>query len=223
MARRKSSLKPRRTNADVKRARNVWVALVGGMTCVGGLLLIASGSTAARGGGASVPALTATETSRSLESIFRTNAAVNPGRWLSIVIHHSAQPSGNHASIDAQHKAAGLAGLGHHFVIGNGQGNMESGELHVGYRWMEQQSGVHAAGKNGDWYNKNAISICLVGDGNRGQFTEPQLQRLQQLVSVLATQLKIPADKIVLHREIATTNDPGKLFPEAWFRQQTGR
>jgi N-acetylmuramoyl-L-alanine amidase len=126
---------------------------------------------------------------------------------------------GTPESLDDQARAAGLKGLGYHFVIGNGNG-MDDGRIHVGSRWLNQLPGAHAAGRDADWHNQHSIAICLVGDGNRGQFTETQMRRLVQLVDTLTRELNIPRDKVLLHSVIARTTDPGRLFPEAAFREE---
>jgi N-acetylmuramoyl-L-alanine amidase len=158
----------------------------------------------------------------SIEAIFKTRAAIAPQRWQAIVIHHSGSAFGSPSTIEAQHKAMNLDGLGYHFLVGNGSG-LEDGEVHVGYRWLDQVSGAHVAGKNGDWYNRNSIGICLIGDFSRQPPTERQMWRLSQLVSALADELKIPSDHIYLHSDVAAANDPGAFFPEAAFRAQLAR
>src|SRR3954467_14151974 len=165
----------------VARSRNVWVALLFSMTTVGGLLWILQGGPTPRLDGLALPAAVAAAGPQSIEAIFRTRAAVAPGRWQAIVIHHSGAPFGSAASIEAQHRAMNLEGLGYHFVIGNGSG-MDDGDIQVGYRWLDQLPGAHAAGPKGDWYNRNSIGICLVGDGRRHGFTDQQVMRLAQLV-----------------------------------------
>lgn len=85
---------------------------------------------------------------------------------------------------------------------------------------MQQKPGAHAAGKSGEWYNLNTIGICVIGDGDRKTFTPEQMTRLVGLVNSLCRELNIPADRVVLHRDIATTTSPGELFPQAWFREQ---
>jgi N-acetylmuramoyl-L-alanine amidase len=141
------------------------------------------------------------------------------GRWKSIVIHASGSPVGNPASISAGQKAMHLSGLGYQFVIGNGRG-MDDGELHVGYRWLDQLSGAHAAGPQADWYNDHSIGICLVGNGDRQPFTDAQVRRLVRLVQTLARELDIPQDRILLHSDLVRADDPGRFFPAAAFREQ---
>ncbi len=195
------------------RVVKVWVALVGALTVVGGGLLMVDGRSVPRVDGMSLsPLAAAAFEGRRSDPVYQTRQAIEAGRWQAIVIHHSGNVIGSPASIEREHEARNLRGLGHHFIIGNGQG-MEDGQLHIGYRWLDQLPGAHAAGDNGDWYNRNAISICLVGDGNRRPFTQAQLDRLDTLLDSLCRELNIPRDRVYLHSQIAPVSDPGKLFP----------
>lgn len=201
------------------RAGKVWTALLAAMTTVGGLLLLIDGKPAPRLDGFSLPPLMAAGVSSSIESVLQTRTPLDTSRWQAIVIHHSGQPVGSPASIEAEHQRLRFRGLGHHFVIGNGSG-MEDGQIHVGYRWLDQLPGAHAGGPKGAWYNQHAISICLVGDGDRRNFSKAQMQRLVELVDTLRRELNLPADRVLLHADVAPTTDPGRLFPTAWLRQQ---
>jgi len=193
--------------------------LLAAMTGVGGLLFALSGGTPGpTADGLSLPPLLATRGPRTLESIFQTPAALTAGRWSAIVIHDSGTGAGSTASLEQQAKAMNLKGLGYHFVVGNGKG-MDDGELHVGRRWLDQLPGAHAAGSKADWFNQNAIGICLVGDGDRRGFTAEQMTRLTELVAALQSELGIPANRVYLHRDIAPTPSPGRYFPAAAFQQ----
>jgi N-acetyl-anhydromuramyl-L-alanine amidase AmpD len=90
--------------------------------------------------------------------------------------------------------------------------------LYVGARWMNQQAGAHTAGDNADWFNRHAIGICLVGDGDRQRFNPSQLRRTMQLAQLLAQRLGIPADRVYLHSQVAPTTSPGRFFPESDLR-----
>lgn len=177
------------------------------------------GPRAPRMDGVALAAATRTTQVTSIESIFRTRAPVARDRWQYIVIHHSGSAHGSAQTLAAQHEAVGLKGLGHHFVIGNGNGSGD-GELFVGHRWLDQGYGAHAAGPDGEWYNTRSIGICLIGDGDRRPFSPAQMSRLADLVSALCRDFGIPEDRVILHRSIAGTTSPGRLFPEAALRER---
>ena len=221
-ARKKQHKKKTRSRSQPEgptRSQIVMASLVGSMTLVGGLLWVLDGAPKPDAAALRIPALVASSGPRSLEAIFETDQPIQPGRWHGIVIHHSGSPHGSATTIDADHRAMGLSGLGYHFVIGNGNGAGD-GELHVGSRWLEQGFGAHTAGDQGDWYNRNTIGICLVGDGDRRGFTPAQIQRLVALVSELQRRMDLPASSVKLHRELARTSSPGVHFPVGTVREQ---
>lgn len=187
------------------------------MTAVGGLLFVlAGGPPASSSAGVALSPLVSTAAPKSMESIFRTREPIRSGRWTAIVVHHTGSPVGDAAQIEAAQRAQGLAGLGYHFVVGNGAG-MGDGEIHVGYRWLDQLPGAHVAGAQGDAYNRASIGICLVGDGDRRSFTDEQLRRAAQLVAELADRFGLDRSAIVAHADLAETTSPGRLFPWARF------
>lgn len=213
MASRSKSSRARKPKAPqgLTRAQTVWVGFLGSMTLVGGLLLMMQPKPAARADGLSLSPLVAIG-GPATSSIFQINRPLDEGRWKAIVIHHSGSNVDTPQTIARSHEAMGLRGLGHHFVIGNGE-RMDDGLVHVGFRWLDQLPGAHVAGERGRWYNEHAISICLVGDGNRRTFTAAQVQQLSTLVEALRARLGIPAENVRLHSELAPVDDPGRLFP----------
>jgi hypothetical protein len=189
------------------------------MTGVTFLLLALDHGTPARLDGLTLPAMVATSGTRSIEAVFETRTPVQPGQWLAIVIDHTGSPYGTPTSIDQDHKSKGLRGMGYDFVVGNGEG-MADGEILVGERWLQQQPGAHTAGESGEWYNRHAIGIALVGDGSRRGFTDAQITRLLDLVAALAREYDIPPEQIVLHSDVAPVPGPGRYFPAAGLREQ---
>jgi hypothetical protein len=213
--------------ANPKRATLVWASFVAAMTIVGGGLWLADGSKGAHAAGIA-PLLATNETgvggsgetgASELEVIYRTLAPLERGRWQAIVIHDSGESVGTFDSLDNAARAGGLRGVGYHFVIGNGNG-MVDGELAVCPRWSNQTPGAHTAGPDADWYNRQAVGICLVGDGDRQRFSPAQVRRLGQLVRSLSQRLGIPPERVYLHSQLAATTSPGKFFPETIFRAQ---
>ncbi len=142
------------------------------------------------------------------------------GRWNTIVIHHLGQPGGSPEFLDRSHRNSGLSGLGYHFLIGNGNG-FGDGNVHVGYRWLDQLAGARPFGVDISQWNDGTVSICLVGNGNRRPFTEQQMIHLSHLVQRLQQDLLIPANRVLLAQEIGSNaTSPGKYFAEAQFRSQ---
>ena len=194
------------------RTKIVWSALIGAMTVVTGLLFVLGGRDAGPLTGRTVTALASVNPASGIERAFETRVPIEPGRWHAIVIHDTGQPAGSPASIDARHREMGLAGLGYHFVIGNGV-QMGDGEIHAGFRWLDQEPGAHVAGPSGARWNRDSIGVALVGNGDRRPFTPTQINRLVDLVAALARRLDIPADRIYLHSDIAAVSSPGRYFP----------
>ncbi len=213
------SKKKRSAPSGLSRVQVVWGALVLAMTAVGGSLWMLDGNRDLGLDGIRLPSLVAPDMTSSIDRIFETRASTDNAPWQAIVIHHTASTYGTAESIEKEHKGMGLSGLGYHFVVGNGSGAGD-GEVHVGYRWLDQLPGAHTAGQYGDWYNRNAIGICLVGDGDREEFTGAQMARLVQAVRALQREFGIPARNVILHRDVAQTTSPGQYFPVAAFQEQ---
>lgn len=185
------------------RTRVVWGVLVASMTLVGGMLLLLDGGPSPRLDGFSLVPMVSTSEYRSINAIFDTRRDLEP--WGRIVIHHSATPVATPATIAADARTR------YHFIIGNGRG-MNDGEVHVTYRWLEQQP----AGIEPD----DAIVICLVGDGNRRLFTPTQIRRLEELVVALDRRLGIPHEQVLFNSDPDRPAGPGRFFPSAMFRQR---
>lgn len=195
------------------RTRTVWIALGAAMTAGVGLLSLLDPGSPVRGGGVSLSPLMATGGVRGVDAVFGTREDIRPGRWGSIVVVHSGSPAGSPASVEEQHRAVGYDGMGFHFLVGNGTG-MSEGQIHVGYRWMDQVDGADLAGIAS---SRGVIEVCLVGDGDRRPFSDEQIHRAAQLVAALADRLEIPSSEIHLHSDLAQTSSPGRYFPRQAF------
>lgn len=196
------------------RRQIVWLTLVVAMSFVGGLLLVTDGNRTV----SPLPAANAAQP-RGIEAIFEAIEADHRHEFSGVVIHHSGDRRGSASTLAGEHEAMGLQGLGYHFVIGNGRGARD-GEIQVGYRWVDQLPGAHVAGPDSERYNRATIGICLIGDGERHQFTDAQLRSLTALLDVLHAELGLRRDAVVLHRTIAPTTSPGRLFPESALYQR---
>lgn len=141
--------------------------------------------------------------------------------WRAIVIHHMASDTGSARVIHRIHRQKGWDGMGYHFVIGNGS-LTDNGTVEVGYRWAGQGVGAHCkAPRNGDpnWWNRNAIGICLIGDFTQSEPTALQMASLRRLVRTLMDTYGIPASKVVPHGGVKVTACPGPKFPWAEFKR----
>jgi len=142
--------------------------------------------------------------------------------WRAIVIHHMASGVGSAAAIHRMHRQRGWDGLGYHFVIGNGTLTAD-GLVEIGFRWKEQRVGAHCrAPRAGDdnWWNKNAIGICLIGDFTNTEPTPRQMDQLVRLVRLLMDEYDIPASEVEPHGEIKDTACPGREFPWGEFQRR---
>jgi hypothetical protein len=159
--------------------------------------------------------LFAIETPQTMDVIFQTDTPMRTGRWKYIYVHHSTTTAGNALSL-AQLSAGGTGGVADHFVIGNGDGSVD-GEVQIGPRWNTQSmAGVPNGATSID---PDCISICLIGNFDRGVPTPTQLRRLEQLVSALQGRLRIPATSVFLDQS-ASAAGVGRYFPQTAFREQ---
>lgn len=197
----------------------VLTSFAGSMVVLASMLVLMEGQRAPVVGGRSIAPLAVSTANVSLEAITTPPAGLAENRWKRIVIHHSASRHGDAAQLARTHQSMGLAGLGYHFVIGNGRG-MADGELHVAERWLRQQPGAHVAGPESLAYNRDSIGFCLVGDGRLEAFGRGQLDRLVAAVATLAREMDIPASQILLHEDVAGVEDPGPYFPRESFYQR---
>ena len=210
----------------------VWGAFAAAMALACGVLVLGDAE-----GPRAVPAMSVTSADAPTEGITPREAVLDRSRWNSIVIHHSATPAGDAGSLARMHAAAGLDGLGYHFIIGNGQG-LPDGHVEAGSRWHRQQPGAHVAtadarrdavlrvaakGVSAEELNRRGIAICLIGNGDRRPFTDRQIHELGVLVRRVQSALDIPADRIFLHSDVAGTTSPGRFFPVSAFEDSVLR
>ena len=139
-------------------------------------------------------------------------------KWIAIVIHHSATKNGSAAIFDKWHKEGHYwEGVGYNFVIGNGTDSGD-GQVEVTFRWRNQTIGAHCGGTRGNWANKYAVGICLVGNFNHTTPTMQQMRSLVKLVRFLQNRYGIPKSRIYGHNTTPgarATDCPGKYFSVA--------
>jgi len=137
-------------------------------------------------------------------------------RWKAIVIHHSATENGNAAIFDKLHREENYwVGVGYDFVIGNGTDSGD-GQVEVTFRWRKQIAGAHCGGTPGNWANKDAVGICLVGNFDHTAPTARQMQSLLKLIRFLQKRYGISKNRIYRHKTTPgarVTDCPGRMFP----------
>jgi LysM repeat protein len=140
-------------------------------------------------------------------------------KWKYIIIHHSATGEGSSLSFDSYHLQKGWEGVGYHFIINNGSNDKKDGQIEVSPRWLKQKNGAHCSANN---MNNRAIGICLVGNFNKENISESQLNSLVYLVDRLRKYYKIPSSRIIGHGQVrgASTDCPGKKFPWEEFKKR---
>jgi len=134
-------------------------------------------------------------------------------RWSYIVIHHSGRGKDTLNSIDRYHKEVKhWDGIGYHFIIGNGI-NTEDGKTEMTARYKQAKDGAHALTVD-NFYNKNALGLCLIGNFNKSNPTIKQKNSLIKLVRELQELYEIPIKNILFHSDTKATECPGKNFPK---------
>ena len=135
--------------------------------------------------------------------------------WQYIVLHHSANASGNYDQIDGEHrKVLGYDGCGYHFVIGNGTGSAD-GQIEVAQRWVNQKHGVHCRNAKTAEIDEYGIGICFIGDLDKEPPTPRQVAAAKALIAYLGSRYSISRSRVETHAHLAATPTvcPGRYFP----------
>jgi N-acetylmuramoyl-L-alanine amidase len=140
--------------------------------------------------------------------------------WKYVVVHHTATEIGKATLIHNSHHDRGFwYGLGYDFLIDNGTLGKGDGQIEVSPRWIKQQEGAHC---KADGMNSKGIGVALVGNFNVEQPTSAQIKSLVYLTTTLCKYYRIPASRVVGHRDVpgAKTDCPGRNFPWGPFVRQ---
>lgn len=128
---------------------------------------------------------------------FRT-ALTNRNSTNRIIIHHAEASHCTAQDIHQWHLNNGWSGAGYHFLV------RKDGTV---YRLRpEGKIGAHASGSNSD-----SIGICFEGSYMTETMPQAQINAEKELVAYLKQKYKI--SKVQAHREVCSTNCPGKNFP----------
>lgn len=184
------------------RARMIWVALVVSMTSVGGVLY----------------ALDPSAKSHDAKALMaKTPAALAeskaPGTWTKIVLVDTGSPFADAQTLHDHGVQLGEpAGVGYHFVIGNGRG-LDDGRPYSCKFWNEQTpaSAVYAPGA----IDGTTIVIGVAGNTKRDRVTVAQFEQARSLVADLMRKHRISFDRVDFSRL-------GPGFGAAAFREAFG-
>ena len=153
-----------------------------------------------------------------MDAVFETRAPIPASRWKYIYIHHRRTTSGNAITLAAGDTNSGSAGVGDHFVIGNGDGCAD-GEIQLTQRWNQQLAALPPAGaSNVEPAWSQSITICVVGDFDSHVPTPTQTRRLTALVRSLQERLHIDASHVLLIEQSHSAAGAGRYFPISAFR-----
>lgn len=203
--------------ATNRRPMIVLSALVGAMTLSSGLLLMLEPGPMLRPPhpiNLRAPSLPGPKA----PMLFDTTAPPQPDWWRAIVVSESGRVGDTAESIAARHREQGEEGLNCHFVVEPGT-SASSTAVHSGFRWRTQRSGAWATGPYRDWYNRHAISICLVGNSDEKAPDETQLRRMIELIHSLQKRFDIPASQVRHASETDEKISLGRYFPAGYLRQ----
>lgn len=152
-----------------------------------------------------------------LRGLFDVEVPVYP--WERIVVHHTATKSASLAGIDRYHRNhfGDPLGAEYHFVINNGR-KLPMGWIEVA-RWRYQEPAWHL------FHPERApagIAICLVGNFEKTELAQGQLDALVDLSIALMRGLQIDVDDVTTHRGVdgILTQCPGKHFPTERYLHQ---
>lgn len=202
MAGKAASIPSSRSKAsDSRRNFFVLAALAGSLTLTGlGLKVL------------SPPPVCAPERLFSTQPIAQATPVLNAQKaWKSIYVRQS-KTAGDTSLIAGDE-------ITDHFMI-SAAPNGEC-EVLISPRWKSQIPALPPRGAKS--LPADCISICLVGDFDRGQPAYAQLQRLTELVNSLQTQLRIPGQGVFWMNVGDSPVGIGKRFPVEEFRKRVMR
>lgn len=140
------------------------------------------------------------------------------GEWRWIVVHHTGEDSGDLASLDERHRLdLGYEdGLAFHFLVGNGNG-LALGAVAESDRWRRGIPGPHCT--ENPAISLAAVGVAAVGDTGARSLEPASFSRLVDLVLSLMTTLRIPPERVLLHREVegGQADCPGARFDSEAF------
>lgn len=138
------------------------------------------------------------ETMNIIETYLSFDSLSKRGVTRRAVLHHAEAKTCTPQQIHQWHKNNGWAGAGYHFLV------RKDGKI---YRLRPEWAvGAHAEGSNSD-----SIGICFEGSFMSETMGQAQINAGRELVAYLKG--KYGFSKVQAHRDVCSTNCPGKNFP----------
>lgn len=128
---------------------------------------------------------------------FRGNIAYGNNPKM-VILHHADVEHCTIQDINQWHLQNGWAGCGYHYFVS------KDGKIYSGRN--EKAIGAHCLN-----YNAQSIGICVEGNFNNDNMSEAQYNALKQITQSILS--KYGLNKICGHRELYSTDCPGKNFP----------
>ncbi len=126
------------------------------------------------------------------------------GKPEKITLHHTASTNDTVQSIHAYHKSKGWAGIGYHYVV------YANGEV-----WQGRPSDKKVA--HTEMQNEGNIGVCFVGNFDTHSMPQKQLEVGKALIKQIQRTKGIKT--VTFHKNLKSTNCPGKNFPYSSFLQ----
>lgn len=121
-----------------------------------------------------------------------------------IILHHAEASRANVEEVNRWHLERGWTGIGYHFFV------RKDGKVYRGR--PEWAVGAHAQG-----HNSRAIGICCEGAYKTETMPAAQLFALKELIREMMA--KYPGAKLLRHKDVNSTDCPGRNFPWAEARK----
>lgn len=126
------------------------------------------------------------------------------GRTDYIALHHAAAVTCSAQQIDEWHKNNGWSGIGYHYFV------RKDGSIYRGR--PEWALGAHVSGMN-----NCSLGICAEGDYDKEQ-AMPAAQKSAIIALIKDVKSRYPQAKIVGHRDIGSSDCPGRFYPLDYFK-----
>lgn len=137
-------------------------------------------------------------------------------RYKAIILHHSASPVDNYASIKDYHqKKHHWRDAGYHLILSNESTDVPLGYLEESTRYRNLS---YALATRSRYHNLQSVHICVVGNYETAPVPDKLVPALAHALVTLKDRYHIEEDKILFHRDVGATLCPGRFINKAKIR-----